>query len=380
MLIVIILSTFSLSVNASSNTTVSLNKTSATIYVDNSITLKLAGTNKSAVWSTTNSGVATVNSKGKVTAKKAGTATITAKVNGKSYRCKIKVKNVVLSTNKITLKFGKSTTLKLQGGTIKSVKSSKPSVATINKSGKVTAKKTGSTTLTVTSTKNKKYTCKVTVVAYLSNTSLKLASGDIKTIRLQGGTIKSVKSSKPSVATINKSGKVTAKKTGSTTLTVTSTKNKKYTCKVTVVASLHDTSLEIYNLLCSNYWWNNIQDINVYKFNADGTWYTPNFTATYTGKIPLVITGGQSSWGDSGTYTVSNNTVTLTGRNGWNATLTYSSQKEIAKKASDKQEWEMVSDILSEYSYTDNIFYELKFERDEYGLENAVWLIPYGKN
>ncbi|MBQ5473642.1 MAG: Ig-like domain-containing protein, partial [Lachnospiraceae bacterium] len=43
-------------------------------------------------WSTSNKKVATVSSKGKVTAKKKGTATITAKVSKKSYKCKVTVK------------------------------------------------------------------------------------------------------------------------------------------------------------------------------------------------------------------------------------------------------------------------------------------------
>ena len=43
-------------------------------------------------WSSSNKKVATVNSKGKVVAKKKGTAKISAKVGGKTYRCKVTVK------------------------------------------------------------------------------------------------------------------------------------------------------------------------------------------------------------------------------------------------------------------------------------------------
>ena len=44
-------------------------------------------------WSSSNKKVATVNSKGKVTAKKKGTAVITAKVDSDTYECKVTVKN-----------------------------------------------------------------------------------------------------------------------------------------------------------------------------------------------------------------------------------------------------------------------------------------------
>lgn len=47
--------------------------------------------NVKATWKSSNPKVASVTSKGKVTAKKKGTATIYAKVNGKTYKCKVTV-------------------------------------------------------------------------------------------------------------------------------------------------------------------------------------------------------------------------------------------------------------------------------------------------
>lgn len=70
---------------------IKLSKTSATIYVGDSFTLKISGTSKSASWSSSDKSVATVK-KGKVTGKKAGTATISAKIGSKKYKCKVKVK------------------------------------------------------------------------------------------------------------------------------------------------------------------------------------------------------------------------------------------------------------------------------------------------
>lgn len=52
-------------------------------------------TSKTVKWSTNNKKVATVSSKGKVTGKKTGACTVTAKVGFKSYKCKVTVKRPV---------------------------------------------------------------------------------------------------------------------------------------------------------------------------------------------------------------------------------------------------------------------------------------------
>ena len=77
-------------------TSVSLNKTSLTLDVSKSYTLTKTVSPSNAVtsytWSSSNISVATVDSNGKVTAKKAGTATITVKTsNGKTATCKVTV-------------------------------------------------------------------------------------------------------------------------------------------------------------------------------------------------------------------------------------------------------------------------------------------------
>ena len=62
---------------------VKMNTTKKTLYVKKTYTLKVVGTKKKAKWSRSNKKVAIVSSKGKVTAKKKGTVTITAKVGSK---------------------------------------------------------------------------------------------------------------------------------------------------------------------------------------------------------------------------------------------------------------------------------------------------------
>lgn len=143
---------------------VKISKTKASLEKGSTLQLKISGTKKKVQWSTSSSKIATVNSKGKVTAKKAGTATITAKVDGKKYRCKITVTTPAISKKTLKLTVKDTYTLKMTG-TKKSVKwsSSKSSVASVNAKGKVTAKKAGTATITA-KVGGKKYTCKVTVV------------------------------------------------------------------------------------------------------------------------------------------------------------------------------------------------------------------------
>ena len=68
-----------------------LNKTKCTLEVGKKQKLKLKNVSGTVTWSSSNSKVAKVSKKGVVTAKKPGTAVITAKYNKKSYTCKVKV-------------------------------------------------------------------------------------------------------------------------------------------------------------------------------------------------------------------------------------------------------------------------------------------------
>lgn len=72
---------------------VKLNKKKLTLKVGQTYTLKVKGTKKKVKWSSSKKSVVKVNSKGKITAKKKGTATITAKVGSKKYKCKVTVKS-----------------------------------------------------------------------------------------------------------------------------------------------------------------------------------------------------------------------------------------------------------------------------------------------
>ena len=68
-----------------------LNKTSITLKVGQTYQLKLNGTNQKITWKSSNSKIVTVNKAGKLFAKSAGNATITAQVNGIRFVCKVKI-------------------------------------------------------------------------------------------------------------------------------------------------------------------------------------------------------------------------------------------------------------------------------------------------
>jgi uncharacterized protein YjdB len=69
---------------------VTLNKRQMTLTVGKTGTFKVTGAG-SVTWTSSNKKVATVSKKGKVTAKGAGTCTVTVKTGGKSYKCTVRV-------------------------------------------------------------------------------------------------------------------------------------------------------------------------------------------------------------------------------------------------------------------------------------------------
>ena len=157
------------------NCRVKLNKTKATISMPKTKTLRLtakstvshSGSLRKVIWSSSNTKVATVSSKGLVTGKGNGTAYITAKIHGKTARCKVTVKkpSVTLDKKTAVLTVGKSFRLKAKivGASKKAVyKSSNSKIATVTQSGTVKAKAPGTVTIKV-SANGVSASCKVTV-------------------------------------------------------------------------------------------------------------------------------------------------------------------------------------------------------------------------
>ena len=125
-------------------------------------------------WKTSNKTVATVAKNGKITGKKAGTATITVTLKSKkSAKIKVTVKKkvaatrVMLNMTSLTLKKGKSFQLKAIVTPKKTTdkvtyKTSNKKIVTVTSKGKLVAKKKGKATITVTVGK-KKAVCRVVV-------------------------------------------------------------------------------------------------------------------------------------------------------------------------------------------------------------------------
>ena len=127
---------------------------------------------KTISWKSSNTKIATVTN-GKITAKKAGTATITATaVGGAKATCKVTVKGipgkVTLKKKSVSLKKKKTYQIKpgIPKGTVCTkfnYKSNKPKVASVSKTGLVTAKKKGTAKITIKAGNNSKAKATLTV-------------------------------------------------------------------------------------------------------------------------------------------------------------------------------------------------------------------------
>ena len=145
-------------VKADTKVTVTLNKKTATVYKGKTTTLKATVTGADAskvTFTSSNPKVATVNkTTGKVTAKAAGKAVITAKCGNVKATCTVTVKNPTLKLAKTSasVKVGKTTKIAAKAtpsGKI-TYKSSNKKIATVSSNGTVKGIKKGTAKITVT--------------------------------------------------------------------------------------------------------------------------------------------------------------------------------------------------------------------------------------
>lgn len=116
-----------------------LSEEKMSLGVGESRALNLTTNNQGKItWKSSNKKIATVDKHGKVTGKKIGTCTITATYMGYDYTCEVRINKVKTTTHTKNLAVGKTTTLKVKGATIKSykvtylTKAIKPSLKTTN--------------------------------------------------------------------------------------------------------------------------------------------------------------------------------------------------------------------------------------------------------
>ena len=118
---------------------VKLSKKSITLITGTSTTLKLTGTKKTVKWSSMADDIATVSSKGKVTAKSTGTTYIVAKVGKTSYKCKVKVINgkITVGKSEVSLKSNETVKVKIKalGGHSIAAESMNENIATVSFKG-----------------------------------------------------------------------------------------------------------------------------------------------------------------------------------------------------------------------------------------------------
>lgn len=239
-------------VKAVKATSISFASATTTIEYSKTKTLKATfkpsnTTDKTLTWTSSNPKVVSVDKSGKIKGLKAGqSAVITAKTKDGKLTAKITVKVDPIGVSKITLNRtsqsmskGKSFTLvatvKPANATNKTLTwtSSNPKVATVDKNGKVTALKNGTTTITCKSANGKKATCTITV-RKISVTDIELdkrsvlvdvgATFKINAIIIPGNATNQKvtwTSSDKSVAKVSSSGKVTAVAPGVCQVTAT---------------------------------------------------------------------------------------------------------------------------------------------------------------
>ncbi len=210
-------------------------------------------------WSSNKTSVATVDGSGKVTGVGYGTATITATAGTHSATCEVEVygamTGVSLDRHSAAILKNGSITLEAQAlpeDTTDPISftwsSSKPSVATVNNSGKVTGVSNGITTITVTCN-GFSDTCEITVTGELTGIAITpetlfMVPGDTQRIsvslepaNLVDNANINLASSNGNIVTVATNGTVTAKGVGTATITATCTAGGKTfskVCSVTV--------------------------------------------------------------------------------------------------------------------------------------------------
>lgn len=241
---------------------IKINKTNTVINKGESETLSVTinpsdtSEDTTVTWTSSDTTVATVDSTGKVSALKAGNATITAKVGSFVKECAVEVKvpitSVEIDSENVTLPRGNNKTLSVivnPSDTTENKKvtwtSSDNSIATVDANGVVTAVDAGTVTITA---KVGSKTDKVKVTVIVPITEFTIADSETEIIKGETKALTTTinpsdttedttitwTSADTSIATVDSTGKVTGVAEGTAKITGTLKNGKKVECSVTV--------------------------------------------------------------------------------------------------------------------------------------------------
>lgn len=249
---------------------ISVSPSTVNIYKGKTKTLKakVKGTSDKVSWSSSNTKIVTVDSKGKIKAKKSGSANIRAKVKGKTAICKVKVydyvSKITLSKTSISCLYPKQSTkitAKVSPSTAyqKSVNwsTSNSKVATVKSNGEITAKSVGSCYIIATAKdeKKKRAKCKVYIrqpAKSISVTTIQdVYTGQTHNLKAKVNPINAYNknilysSSDTSIVTVDTKGNVTAiSSEGTAIITCTAADRQGAKATVTVTIRQSVTSLQ----------------------------------------------------------------------------------------------------------------------------------------
>lgn len=258
-----------------------LNYSEYRLSINKSVTLSVVVgdktiTNQQFKWVSSNSNVATVNSKGKVTGHKTGTAVITAYAqdgSGADASCEIEVvrpvKKVTLNKNYLSMLIGDTRQLKatVQPGNatykdLKWVIEGDSDVVMVDEDGYVTALKEGTVNIKAMAQDDsgKFAMCQVIVNKRVPATSVIMPDKRIVMVQGEQRTIKPVLSpvnstdsiswstDNSAVAKVDSNGKITAKSTGTATITALTDSGKTASIEVNVIGlNVTELTLEQYS-------------------------------------------------------------------------------------------------------------------------------------
>jgi uncharacterized protein YjdB len=207
-----------------------ISETSTTVNIGDELYLfAITSTGDMPTWKSSNSKIASVDTYGKITAKKAGTTTIRAKIKGAEASCKVTVNKTSVSISTKTASIEHNETIQLtantSNGSVVTWKSNRKSVASVDENGKVIGNKPGDATISA-SADGTSVTCHITV----KSPSISLSQSNISLYRGQTAKLYATVSShitpkwkcnKKSVATVDEYGNITAIKHGTAIITAT---------------------------------------------------------------------------------------------------------------------------------------------------------------